>query len=421
MRETRAGLIALVLPLLLAGCEVGQEPNRPLPGAPLEAAIVPDANLVLQVDLQAVRQAPIFPALAAMAAHDDDDDDEAEDAADEAAAEDEDDDDDEGKEFGDELLAGSGLSPQDLIALVASVKIDPAILPGSDTPSFDPGAFMEGLARSPFALSLLFGQPIDLERVENGLRQASRDPKEAFEREKVGGHDALHIVSGNPEHPQGWVTILGENTLFLAFTKEGLAGAVQRDSSGDLAATDEALQQARAGLPEAGQGNLAFVVPETLRELIRQQLDKAAEEPAAAAMTGFLTPFKDLRSVGTGLEAADDLAIVTTYDLGNEAVASQTQVMFSTMLVPMAQAGLAEALRRKPVEVADRIQLSSAGSALRVQLRMTLEDLVTFQELRRKKKQAEEEAEAAARAEAEAEAESEAEADVESAAGEPEH
>ena len=59
---------AALLPVLLLGCDgILDEPERPTPGAPLEAAIVPGANLVVEADLQAVRRAPIFAVLAAMA------------------------------------------------------------------------------------------------------------------------------------------------------------------------------------------------------------------------------------------------------------------------------------------------------------------------------------------------------------------
>lgn len=410
-------LAVAALPVLLWSCDdIREEPQRQPAGAPLEAAIVPGANLVIQADLQAVRQAPIFAVLAPMLA------DEAEEAEDDAAADDPADDpaDDseategetspESKFDEDRFLEAVGLQPGDFISLVLSARIDPADLPapagdeagepaegeGEEAP-FDPEALFGAIDRTPAAFALLLAREFDLGRLEEGLRLASADGAEGrLTRVEVAGAPALRVASVEEGEPDSWAAILGGNTLFVAFNEASLAGAVERARSGALAETAPEVQQARAALPGTSQGSLVFLAPEALREMIRQKIAEAGEDPSAAAMLGFVRPFENLRSIGMGVEAGEDLKVATSYDLGDAAVASQAQAMFGGMLMPMAQAGLAQAAGRTPAEMADRLVISSQDTTLSLVYRMTADDAVAFEEIRKRK--AEEEA-----AEAEAE------------------
>jgi hypothetical protein len=246
---------------------------------------------------------------------------------------------------------------------------------------------------------LLLAKSLDLDRLDRGLRGGSDDAP-SLSRVEVGGTPALHVASPKPGQPDTWAAILGGNTVFVAFNKASLEGVLQRARSGELAEADAEIQQARAALPATGQGGLVFVAPEALRELIRGRIAQAAEDPGAAGMLGFVEPFANLRSIGIGFDADAELRVATTWDLGDEAVAGQAQAMFGGMLLPMAQAGLAQAAGRSPGEMADRLAITTQGSALRLVYRMTAEDAAGFEAVRQK--------EAAEKAAAEAESDEEA-------------
>jgi len=391
----------LALPAFLAGCQAGEsEPQRQPAGAPLEAAIVPGANLLLEADLQAVRQAPIFAVLAPMLKDEaeDEGDDEGVEVSGEAGES------EPAPEFDEEkFFAVTGLSPEDFISVVVSARLEPPEPSPEggeeegDGASLDPEAFFGAAQKAPAAVSLLLARSLELDRLEQGLREGGGAMAE-LSRVEVAGTPALHGTSSKPGEPETWAAILGGNTLFVAFNQESLEGALQRAQSGQPAATAPEIEQARAALPEAAQGGLVFVAPEALRELIRERIAKAAEDPGAAAMLGFVKPFENLRSIGVGVEAATDLVVATTWDLGDAAVAGQAQAMFGGLVVPMAQAGLAQAAGRSPGEMSDRLVISSQGSALRLVYRMTAEDAAGFEATRQKEaaeKAAAEEAESA--------------------------
>jgi hypothetical protein len=105
---------------------------------------------------------------------------------------------------------------------------------------------------------------------------------------------------------------------------------------------------------------------------------------------GFAAPFKRLRSLSFGAEAAENLTVVLAADLGADEAAQRAQALLGGMLAPMAKSALAQALGRQPAEVDDRLVVTARGPAIDVTLRLTPDDVAAYHRKQAEKPIAEE-------------------------------
>jgi len=333
--------------VLLASCG-----GAPEGAATLEAAIVPGADLVIRVDVQALRSATLC----------------GDAKAEEPAADGETPEKSEDPEFdGEHFLEVTGLTADDLLSVLVTADLDQVEV-GSENADAN-------LQKAVAVAGARLGRVLDLDTLEKGLRESARgDAPPAITRVDVGGTPALKIDAPNPEEPDVFVASVADGkTLLAAANQASLAGALERLSSGRLAAIAPELEVVHASLPAGAQARLGFVLPQKIRDGIAKQIDQPSPENAMAA--GFAAPFKKIKSLSFGVEAAERLTVVLAADLGAEDAAQQAQGLLGGMLAPMARSALANALGKQAAEVEDRLAVTARGTAIDVTLRLTAEDV----------------------------------------------
>lgn len=345
-----AGL-AVALPLVLAGCG-GSGPREAL-----DAAIVPGADVVVRMELAALREAPIFAGLHG--------DEEAPDAATPA--------DDSGEApalDGRRFLEVTGLEPDDVVTLVFSADLDPL--------DVDPGSARPELDRVPAAAALRLARPLDLDTLEKAILAAA-PPAAAptVTRLELSGVPALHVEASGPEASKVFLASVASGTILLvAAARDSLAGALDRTRSGEAAPLAGELERLVAALPAEAQTRVGFVVPQKFRDGLKARLEEPP--PELAAFAGFAAPFEDLQSLSLSVHADQDLTVVLAGDLGADEPAQQASAILGGLLGPMAKSALASALHREAAEVDDRLRVAAEGSALAITLRLTAEDLAAL-------------------------------------------
>jgi hypothetical protein len=352
--------VALAAPLLLASCGGGGDEGA---AASLGAAMVPGADLVVRVDVGGLRDASIF-------AGSEPEEPVANDPAEGG------DTDFDGARF----LEITGLTPDDVVSVLVTADLDDV-----DVESEAPGYELDGVNG---VAGVRLSRALDLDTLEKGLRESVRgDAPPAITRIEVGGTAALRIDSQDEEEPDVFVASFGDGqTLFAAPNQESLAGALARASSGDLAALSADLERVHAALPAGAQARVGFVVSQKIRDAVAKQID----EPGNAMAAGFAAPFRDLRSLSFGVEAAQSLTVALAGDLGADEAAQQAKAMLGGMLAPMAKAALAEALGRPPAEIDDRLAVTADASTLDITLRLSAEDVAAYRAKQAEKAAAEE-------------------------------
>jgi len=372
----RAGVL-LCAAVWLAACGRDQGSD-----ASLEAALVPGADLVVRVDARAVREAAVFSR-----------GEESKKAASEpesrpptAEAQPGTREDFDGEHF----LAVTGLSAEDVLAVLVSAdlaQLDVSTGDGSasDTDGEAVQSEASRLEKVTGVAAVQLAKAVSLDALEKGVRESLRGEAAAsVSRVEVGGRPALKLDAPDPKEPDLYVAgVAGDRVMLVAPNTTSLEGALERAASGRFAELPADLARVDATLPPAALARVAFVVPQKLRDAIEKQLDDPTPENAMAM--GFAQPFRNLRSIAFGLEAAESLTAVLATDLGDESAAQQARSVLGGLVGPMARSALARALERKPAEVEEKLQVSSKATALNVTLHLDADDVAA---LRRRRQEA---------------------------------
>lgn len=348
----RAGaLLAAALPLLLGGCGGGGA------GATLDAAIVPEADVLVRMEVAALREAPIFAGLHA--------DEPAPQPAPDAVADGE-----TPALDGRRFLEITGLEPDDVVSLVLSADLDPL--------EVDPEGARPDLGRVPAAAALRLARPLDLDTLEKAiLGAAGAGAAPTVTRIELSGVPALQVETTGPETSKAFLASLASGEILLATpTRESLAGALDRARSGEVAPLAAELERLVAALPPAAQARVGFVVPQKFRDGLKARLEEPP--PETAMFAGFAKPFEDLQSLSLSVRADAKLTVVLAGDLGAEEAAQQASAILGGLLGPMAKSALASALGRKAAEVDDRLRVAAEGPVLDITLSLTSEDVAAL-------------------------------------------
>ena len=323
------------------------------PGPGLDAAIVPDADLLGRMDFQAVKQSAAYKSL-----QEQEPEGEAEEGAKAAL------------ELVKKLKEATGLSDDDIVGFLMS----------ADTDSMDWNAKGEDEAkeieRFAFVLAVALNKPLSIEKLQAGIEAAVKEgPQPEFASATFAGAPGLIIKDPKKKKAIHVTTAQDEKTLYFALNTASIEGAVQRERDNKPTQVSAAMASVEKALAESSQARLLFVVPDVLRGKIKEFLDKGAEDPMAAMAEGFIKPFQNIQSVAIGAYYAEGVDINLAADLGDEQAAVQAATVLQTMVLPMLKGGMAKALEKTPAEVADKIVVSSEGQALRITVKATVEDL----------------------------------------------
>jgi len=327
--------------------------------AGVEAATVPDADLLLHFDLAAVRETAMGRRMEELRDSRTGTDSPAT-AVDEKRK---------------EIEAASGLTREDVSAVRLSANVANLDLAGEE------GAARMAKANAVLGIGLL--KSVTLDQIEAALRVLAAGRSDVtVSRTTLNEMPAVAVRSADPSEPAAYATLSADaKTVFLALNGSSLSAALSREREGRPAKVPDDLAGVAAAVPVGAQLRLLFRAPETLRAQIRDRIEetraRAQQDPGAGMTLGFLAPFQDLRSLAFGLRFEEDMAAVLATDLGNEQAAQQSAILIQTMILPMLQGALAEQAGASPARVAESLQVGSEGSSLRITLRITEEDLET--------------------------------------------
>jgi hypothetical protein len=209
-----------------------------------------------------------------------------------------------------------------------------------------------------------------------GLKIIMDDSQATISRFELEGTQAVLIQSAKPDEPSAYAaTSHDAKTVYIAFNKASLQAAMQRAKKGVMAASRRELQNLSH---PAAQANLAFVAPQGLRDTIQAQLAKSQKNPQGAMLSGFIAPFKDLRSIALGINWDTGMQIDIAGDLGAAQAATQVAALIQTMALPMLKNYTAKSSGKTSLDLDEQFKVSVADSALHISLRFTGENIQTF-------------------------------------------
>ena len=322
-------------------------------GHAAQAAIVPDADLIIRVNLEAAKAAPITKHI--KAAQDD-------------ALQPED-----AKARYEQFRALTGLSEDDVRAVVFSAD--------TDRLAFEQGMTPEQFSRLNAVAAIDFAKPVDLDKLAAGVKlllneEPNEEPSASLAKMQLHDTDVLVITDQGASVSKVYLAMSSDpQTLFLTFNEASLGAAFQRQRQGNTATVPETLQAVVSG---DAQTSFAFVAPESMRQAIQAQLKAAQNDPQAAMTSGFITPFKDLRSVAVSLRLDTDMRFDIACDLGQAPAATQVAAMLQGMVIPMLSSMMAQSSGQPPTTLSEKIQVSVEGSILRIALRFTDQDVDAY-------------------------------------------
>ena len=318
-------------------------------GRAAQAAIVPDADLIIRVNVEAAKAAPITKHI--QAAQDD-------------AWQPED-----AKARYEQFRALTGLSEDDVRAVVFSAD--------TDRLAFERGMTPEQFSQLNAVAAIDFAKPVDLDKLAAGVRLLlNEEPSASLAKTQLNGADVLVITDQGASVSKIYLAMSSDpQTLFLTFNESSLDAAFQRQRQGNTATVPATLQ---AVVSDDAQTSFAFVAPESMRQTIQAQLNAAQNDPQAAMTAGFITPFKDLRSVAVSVRLDADMRFDIACDLGQAQAATQLASMLQAMVIPMLSSMMAQSSGQPPTAISEKIQVSVEGSILRIALRFTDQDVDAY-------------------------------------------
>jgi hypothetical protein len=365
-RTVLAGAAIAVLALISAAC--GGEEKAP--ADVFQAALVPSADFVARVDLEAIRATPACQDFA----KDDVEKTKAEPAMPDSEAV---------KGTADqlkEIQKITGLTADDVAAILVSADLEAMDLGGEGVE--------RDISKASGVMAVQLKKPLpNAKLVEAAKAAAAKSQGTKAEDIQVAGQAAVRLVAAKEGDTDLYLASApGDLVVFAAPNTASLEGALQRAQSGQLVALPAELETVRGTLPTGAQFKLAFLAPPKLRQGIQDQLAKAKEDPEAMMWAGMVEPFKDLRSLAIGVECGAELKIGIGGDLGSPEGASQVAMMLQTMVLPMAKGAMAKALGKQPQEIEDRLEVKAEGQALKIGVRLTQEDVAAMKKASEEKK-----------------------------------
>jgi hypothetical protein len=316
---------------------------------PVAAAVVPDADLLIRLDVAKMMQSPIIKALEAKSK--------------EAASGEED-------EMEKLMATHLGLTTKDFVAFVGSATT-------ASLYALEDGATPDWTTL-PVAATVTIAKPITMAKVKAFLDASKEESGEGdYEMVQVAGRAALKMFGGEDGQPPLFMALSDSGqAAYMALSQAGLHGAIQRATGATPVGLSAPLVQLRKTLPTGTQLAYLYQAPDALRELIKKASADAAAagaaemDPMAGMMIGLVKMFENLQSVGLGMAVTDSFKLHLGADLGGAPQAQQASMMLKNMLLPMLQMQLAgmAAPGEDPIDANSLISVKQAASILMLDL-----------------------------------------------------
>lgn len=325
------------------------------------AAIVPGADFVARLDLNAIRQAPIFETLSKKVMA------EASIADDPSTAS-------PGGSF-DEFVKATGLGKDEAGSFFMTGDVDGLEWGAPDV--------SRRLQHVNVVVAVTMKKPLTHAELREGLESVMENQQNLrVEDTNVAGREALRFEKAAEGETQSFFAALSKDghTLFLTFNQPTLAGAIEREENARFETLPPELANVESSYTTQSHAQLTFLVPEGWRQNIEEQLQSADQNPQAAMMSGFLRPLRNIQSWSLGLHFDTGMEIRLASDLGDESAAQQATMMLQMMALPMLKGAMAQSSGQTPAELDQAIQLNSQGATLSLSLRLSEQQLASLQE-----------------------------------------
>jgi hypothetical protein len=344
--------------LFAGGCNGSKESSSTAEHASkraIDAAIVPNADFVVRIDINTIRQAPIIKQLEKVQGNTVDT-----------------------KPAYEKFRQATGLTKDDVQAVVVS----------ANTANFDfaNGSAQTSLPQMTGVAAIELAKPLTTDKLIEGLKIILDNSKATISKFDIEGSQAVLMQSTKPDEPSAYAaTSRDAKTVYIAFNKASLQAALQREKKRVMVAS---LPELQALSNSASQANLAFVAPQGLRDKFQAQLSKSQESPGGAMLSGFIAPFKDLRSVSLGINWDTGMQLDIAGDLGAAQAATQVAALIQTMGVPMLKSYAAKSSGKMSLNLDDQFKVSAEDTVLRISLRFTGGDIQAYRKAKDKTKTA---------------------------------
>lgn len=269
-----------------------------------QAAIVPNADMILSVNMAELSQSAFMQAI------------EAQQSPQVKAMR---------SQQQERVQAAMGLQEEDILAYMLSFELPQDLFKADFEPT------PEILETLQFVLAVEVGRALSLDDLKKGidLLQEEAPERAKVETVEVGGHTALQL---NPqvedaETPieKAYVSLSDDGKIVLLTLNEtSLTAAHARLSGGQTATPGAGLAPALQAL-EGSQVRMALVLPASARQALAGTVQQMS---AADPMMGmFAAPFAGLSSITFSGKAAESLAMALNIDIGNDMAAQQLAAM----------------------------------------------------------------------------------------------
>lgn len=365
----RLGSVAAVLlGILIVGGACGDKKPKVAKGkvkvSPIEAAIVPGADLILSFDVRAVQEAAIVKKMEQIQ----------EEAAKknplvqlEAKKK---------KRFEEAM----GLTVDDIISVLVSADIDSLDLSGKN-----PSPNIEELVG---VMALALAKPVSIDKLKAGLKimaegnpMVKGTPMAKIAEIKLGGTTGLRMTSGATGASNIYVaTSTDGKVVYVALTQDSLQQALDRADKGQYEQIPSEVSKIEGALPGGTQMRVVFRAPNALRDRIKKEIAdmrrKAGSDPGSAMALGLIAPFEKIKSLALGVKFDVDAEVCLLGDLGGAQQASQATMVIQSMVIPMMQGMITQGMGGGAPDISKNLKLTSEGSILRLTFRMKESDML---------------------------------------------
>lgn len=263
-------------------------------------------------------------------------------------------------EIGTELMGGELASQLDMAEFdrfVEATGFDPA----KDLDSLTVG-FGQKVGENRAPVYMIASGAFDVARLSQTLLKENPAPPR-----DIDGLMAYAIKTGADSEQGSRVGWLNEKTMLFA-AENDIAGLVEAARSPRKSEASKALSR----LMDAADGQLfmALEIPDSLRE----QMQETAREPGGNPLFAMMAPMSNLHSVLLSMNAADGLDLALTAVTGS---VEDGRLLHDSLQGLLAMARMASGGDAETLERLNQVQLSVDGSALRLSIKMTKEQLAS--------------------------------------------
>ncbi len=334
--------VAMTLPVPVSFAGAERDPG-------VEAAILPGADLVARIDLDAVRSSGFLDSLSAG--------------------------DSESRAIPmgtwtelSRRLEASGLPAGDVREIFVFARID--VIEFAAPGKRDRSGPVPALA----AVSL--ANPISTEKLAAAL--AAVWEGRTTSPFTAGDAAGIELVSAKPgERSIFAATSRKGTTLYLATDREILEGALARDRSGAYEKLSADLTRIDDSLPAGLDARVILLAPSRLTAKLFDKPGRGTGNRPATMAESMLEPFRQLGSLTLAVDLTDDARIALVGDLSGEDEARSARTLMATMILP----NLSKALSARfgsLVAFAESLTVDGEGSTARLNLRLSGGDIRTL-------------------------------------------